>query len=302
MTNPQFPSLFPVLDGRQLTIDQVLKQPTIVRDRIAQVAESLMVAPKFFGPAGGPGVAGGAILYGIVRAVDLFVDGTIEERAPGSEYKVMQGTDQDMKLAKVRDVGLTFRIPDEVRERDWVDMFDQQVQEASNTVANAIDDMALAALNAALDEVISEQPDITGHSWSSLVFDGPLTSITPSAQRPTADWSACQLAADLQRLGVKHDVLVTSPASAHNLRTAYGDKLELALQSAGLELFSNWKIPVGTAYLAQKGTVGIIGYERPLTVLTWPDYPTRSTVAQVSAVPGHAVNKPFNVKRLTGIL
>ncbi|MCW2686144.1 MAG: hypothetical protein JWR37_1034 [Mycobacterium sp.] len=175
MPNYQNPSLYPVLQGRNLTIDQALKQPTIIRDRIAQVAEDLMVAPNFYQPAGGPGVSGGGILYGITRATDLFVDGTIEERAPGGEYQVMAGVDPEMRLAKVRDIGLTFSVPDEMRIRNNVDMFDQEIQQASNTVAYAIDDMALAAVNAALDAQIAEQPDVTGNSWSALVTEGPLT-------------------------------------------------------------------------------------------------------------------------------
>ena len=143
---------------------------------------------------------------------------------------------------------------------------------------------------------------MVGHSWSNLTFVGPLTGITPSNQRPSADWSAAQLAADLQQLGVKHDVLVVSPSAANNLRTAYADGLDLALKSAGLELVSNVKVPVNTCYVAEKGQVGLIGFEEPLNTISWPDYDTRSTVVQAWAVPAFAVTHPFRVKRITGIL
>jgi hypothetical protein len=302
MTSPQYPALLPVLDGRQLTVDQALKQPTLIRDRIAKLADDLMVMPNFFSTSSGQGVTGGGILYSVTRATDQYLDSTLEERAPGAEYKQLQGVDPEVKLAKVKDWGAKFRIEDERRVRNDVDYLDQQTTQLANTIAKKVDDEGLRALNAALDEIIGEQPDVVGHSWSSLVFEGPLTAITPSAQRPTADWSAAQFAADLQQLGVKHDVLVTSPASAHNLRTAYGDKLELALASAGLELVSNVKVPVGTAYAAAKGTAGIVGFEAPLQVTSWPDYETRTTVVQGWAVPAFAVTHPFHLKRITGLL
>lgn len=302
MTDIQYPSLLPVLDGRQLTVDQALRQPMMIRDRIAKLADDLMIMPAFYQPGGAQGVQGGGILYSVTRATDQYLSDTLEERAPGSEYRELQGLDPEVKLATVKDWGGKFRIEDERRVRNDVDYLDQQTTQLANTIAKKVDDQGLKALNDALDSVISEQPDIIGHSWSSLVFEGPLTSITPNGQRPTADWSAAQLACDLQQLGAKMDVLVTSPASAHALRVAYGDKLDLALESAGLELRSNVKVAVGTAYAAEKGTAGIVGFEAPLQITSWPDYETRTTVVQGWAVPAFAVTHPFNVKRITGLV
>ncbi|WP_306461501.1 major capsid protein, partial [Tsukamurella sputi] len=188
------------------------------------------------------------------------------------------------------------------RTRNDVDYLDQQTTQLANTIAKKIDDEAMRVLMAALDDVVTEQPSIVGHSWGDLVTVGPLDQLTPSAHLPTADWSAAQLAADLQQLGVIHDVLVVHPSSAHALRTAYGDKLAAVLTSAGLELVSNIKVPVGGAYVAQKGEVGVVGYETALTVTSWPDYETRSTIVQAYAVPAFAVNKPFHVKHIAGVL
>src|ERR1700738_5236463 len=97
-----------------------------------------------------------------------------------------------------------------------IDYFDQQTMQLANTIAKKIDDEGFRVLNAMLDSLISEQADVVGHSWSNLTFVGPLTAITPSNHRPSADWSAAQLAADLQQLGVKHDVLVVPPSAANN--------------------------------------------------------------------------------------
>ncbi len=301
---PGNPSLLPVLEGRTLSCDEALKSPTILRDRIAKLADDLMVMPIFYDRAGGQGVVnGGGILYNTIRFSDMLVDGQLEARAPGSEYKEMNGVDPEVRLATVSDWGGKFYFEDERRLRNDVDYLDMCTTQLANTISWKIDTAALAAVNTELNALVTsgEQPAVAGHDWTTLQIVGPLDTLTASADLPTADWSAAQLAADLQMLGVKHDVLVVSPHAAHYLRTAYGDKLSLVLESAGLELVSNTKVQTGTAYLAQKGTVGLVGFEVPLTVITLPKQETRSTLVQAYAVPAFAVNRPFNVKMLTGI-
>lgn len=300
-TLPKNPTLAPALDGRNLTVDQALKHPTATRDRIVKIADDLLVATAFYTPAGGP-VQGGGLLYTTTRAADQYLDGTLEERAPGGEYKQLQGVDPDAKLAPVRDWGAKFRIEDERRIRNDVDYLDQQTTQLTNTIAAKIDDEALRVLDAALDDVIAEQPTITGHSWGDAIITGPLDQLTPSGELPTADWSKAQLTADLQQLGVHHDVLVVHPSSAHALRVLYADKLANVLESAGLQLISNNKVAINIAYVAAKGQAGIIAFETPLTVTSWPDPETRTTVVQAFVVPAFAVTKPFHVKRILGIV
>ncbi|TWS26623.1 hypothetical protein FK268_05220, partial [Tsukamurella sputi] len=151
----QNPTLVPALDGRTLTVDQALARPTIIRDRIATLADNLMVAPAFYRPAGGQGVTGGGILYSVTRATDQYLDGDLEERAPGGEYKQLQGVDPEVKLAKVKDWGAKFRIEDERRTRNDVDYLDQQTTQLANTIAKKIDDEAMRVLMAALDDVVT---------------------------------------------------------------------------------------------------------------------------------------------------
>lgn len=65
MTNPLIPSL----TGRQLTLDAALKHPTLIRDRIAKLADDTLLLPKLFRPNGAK-VEGGGLLYSVIQQAD----------------------------------------------------------------------------------------------------------------------------------------------------------------------------------------------------------------------------------------
>ncbi|MGX9295158.1 major capsid protein [Tsukamurella paurometabola] len=291
------PTLLPTLTGRTLTVDAALKHPTAIRDQIAKIADTQLVAPNFFHSLGNP-VEGGGVLYQVLRASDQY-SSDVEQRTPGQEYKVVEGVDPEQRLARVEDWGGKFKITDEQIERNDVSYLDMQTTQLANRIARKLDTRALSVLLDALDD--DPASTVSGHSWGSLVLDGPLDQITPSASRPTADFAAAQLAADLEELGVVHDTLVVHPTQAAALRTAYAEDIGKMLEGAGLKLVSNTLVPVGSAFVAQAGEAGVIAFEKPVTVTTWRDEATRSTWVQSYAVPAFAVNKPAAVKLINGL-
>jgi hypothetical protein len=91
------------------------------------------------------------------------------------------------------------------------------------------------------------------------------------------------------------------PSQARALRQAYAENLGAMLESAGLEMFSNPRVPEGSAFVAQGGMVGSVGFEAPLTVEVYDDRSTRSTWMQAYAVPASAVDPPYAAKRSRAI-
>lgn len=292
---PTISTLLPELSGRNLTVDIALKNPTILRSRIAQIADSQLLAPQFYHPLGAP-VQGGAILYNVLKASDQYAT-DVEKRSPGAEYKVVEGVDPETQMATVNDWGGKFPMTVEQIKRNVVSYMDQQTTQLGNTLAKKLDVAAMAAIEAAIDSANT----VTGHSWESLVFVGTLSSITASNDRPTADFSAAQLKSDLQELGVTHNLLVVHPNQAHKLRTAYGDQLQAMLESAGLSMFVNPRVPTGVAYVLERGRVGTVGFEEPLTVQVWEDKERRQWWVQAYAVPAFAVERPYALKKITGL-
>lgn len=289
-------ALIPELSGRRLTVDIALQNPTrIIGERIAKLADSQILLPKFFRTYGAP-VKGGAMLYTVLQASDFFTS-DIEKRAPRSEYKVVEGVDPEPKMAVVEDWGGKFQVGIEEIRRNDTNYLDQQVTQLANTITRKLDVKVMERVNAD----ITGANVVPGHDWSELVTIGPEADLTPSASLPTADLSAAQLASDLQELGVKHNLLILHPNESHSLRVAYGDKLEAMLKSAGVSLEDNPRVQAGTGWAVERGMVGTVGFESPLTVDAWEDKPTKSWWVQCYVVPAMAVDRPHAAKKLTGL-
>ena len=85
--------LLPSLTGRQLTVDYALKTPSLLRNRIAKLADDQILLPKVCRQFGAK-IEGGALLYNSLSASEFFTS-HIEARMPGAEYKTVEGVDPD---------------------------------------------------------------------------------------------------------------------------------------------------------------------------------------------------------------
>ncbi|OOL30779.1 hypothetical protein GQ85_17695 [Rhodococcus rhodochrous] len=285
-------SLIPQLNGRVLSVDTALKNPTLIRDRIARLADAQLLMPRFFTSLGQP-VDGGGILYSVAKASDLYATG-VEKRSPGAEYAVVNGVDPEQKLATVEDFGGRFQVLDEQRLRSDVSYVDQQVTQLANTIVAKIDAAAMTAIAGAGVEDIASTA-----AWDAFIPDGA----TPSApaDRPTATLAQALEAFEDDALGVTPDTLLVAPAEARVLRTAYGKDLGDVLGSFGLTMVSNARLTPGAAYVLEAGAVGSVGFEVPLTTEVYDERSTRSQWVQSYAVPAFAVEKPYAAKRLTAL-
>lgn len=291
MPNP----LIPELSGTRLTVEAVMARPTILRDRIAKLADPQILLPHLFRPFGAR-VEGGGMLFSIVKASDYFTADPVENRAPGAEYAVLRGTDPESKLAVVNDFGGRVQVLDEDVLRNDINRIDAATVQLTNRIVRELDMRAVAAIEAANPQTIA-----VATPWDDLVTVGPATDITPSADRPTAHWAEAAELMDLDELGHVADTLIVHPSQARALRTAYAGDLTGVLESAGLTLVSNARVPAGTAYLVQSGAVGTVGFEVPLTVEVVPERLTRSRWLMGFVVPAFAVTDPSAVKKLIAL-
>jgi hypothetical protein len=295
VTTPINSPLLPVLNGRQLTVDVVLKQPTIIAQQIAKIAGDLILLPKLFRQYGNR-VQAGAMLWNSLQSSDYYTAAPVEPRVPGAEYAQIEGVLPDPRLSLVEDFGGAFTVPIEQVLRNNISLLDTQVLQLSNTITKSLDLRSISALEA-------ESPASIAVSlpWDAAITVGPLTSLTPSNELPTAHFAAAQALADRDELGVKLDTLLVAPEQAQALKTLYGQYLDAVLKSAGLTMYSNPRLTDGTAYMVQGGMVGVVGWEFGLTTESWMDQAIRSWRVQAFAVPAFAVDRPFACKKLTGL-
>ena len=289
-------ALLPQLTGRELTVDVALRQPSIIAARIASLADDQLLLPHFTHQLGAR-VQGGGMLYSTVTAANYYTRDDVEQRGPGDEYRTTAGVDPTPQLAAVEDWGAKVQIPDEYIIRNNVSYMDQQTTQLANTIARKLDERLLAKL----DDVLTGESIVPGHSWMDVVTIGDPTTLTESAALPSADLAGAQLAADVEELGVKHDLLIVHPQEAFALKVTYAEKLDDMLKSAGVEMVTNPRVTAGTAWTIQRSQVGTVGFEIGLTVDVIDDRHTRSKWVQAYVVPAIAIDRIQSAKKLTGL-
>ncbi|WP_040802800.1 major capsid protein [Nocardia concava] len=296
MPNP----LLPKIDTQgTLNVSALLASPTKLNDVLAKLTAEQLVMDAFFNPIPS-GVSGGGVVYGVLKHGSNYLARDTELRAPGAEY-IVSGSDMPMDLAVPQDWGSKIQILDEHRDRcDAITLANKLIQ-LSNTIARKIDQVALAAVDAALTKhTIAPLP---GHDWSALVTVGPDTSLTPNANRPTADFANANLSAVMDDIGIKGlDTLVCHPQEHARLKIGYGTELAAVLASAGIaKVRPSVLVTPGTAYLVESGLVGRVAFERPMTTEVIDDRHHRAQWIQSYAVPAFAVSKPGGARKITGL-
>lgn len=284
------------LNGNLITVDEALNHPTVITERLADLTFDTVLVDKVFSTIGQP-VTGGAVIYSQTTEKHLFVEG-VADRKPGDEYPVIFSDKPEAQLARVQDFGGKFPVTDEARRRNNSIDFDNAVTRLANTITRKLNSRAIETLEAALS-TLDDGGEITGHSWAGLNLTG--ATPTPSAERPTADLAAAQLAADTDELGVTYSMLLVHPAQRAALATAYGPELKAVLDAFGMTMHATTQVPAGTAYVLDPGSVGFVDYEQPLTTDTWDDREHRQTWVQSYAMPVIGVTSPRSVRKITGL-
>ncbi|EOM74612.1 hypothetical protein DW322_03395 [Rhodococcus rhodnii] len=291
--------LVPALDNNRVSFDAILKSPATLNANIAQLTANRLIMPALFGTSTNK-VEGGGLVYSVLVHGSNFSMRDVEQRSPGAEYIVNDG-EFDFDLAKPQDWGSKIQVLDEeVQRNDTITLKNKLIQQA-NTIVRKIDQVAIAALDAALSK--HSIAPVPGHKWHELVTAGPNDQLTPNANRPTADFARANLISQAQDLGGGTlNVLLLHPEMHMALKIGYGEGLAAALESAGItEVKSSMLIPVDTAYLVEQGKAGVVAFERPLTTETIDDRHHRATWIQSYAVPAFAVTNPSAAVKITGI-
>lgn len=312
MANPLVPSI----SGTQISMHALLSDPRRLNGLIARLTAEQLVVDAFFRPATGA-VTGGGMLYDVLLHGGNFLAAgrDVQSRTPGAEY-VVSTSDLVRDMAVPQDHGARIQILDEERVRYDPAVIANRLAQLANSIARRIDALAVAAVDAALAKY--EIVGVPGHNWDNLVTVGPLTDITPSASRPTADLANAALLIRADDLGIKPaDTLVCHPQQLAALQIGYGPELTDALAAVGItDTRTSMQVANGTAYVVASGAAGVLGFE-PATVDATtggaassggglvteliPDREHRATWIQSYAVPCFACPVPGAIRKITGL-
>lgn len=295
MTNP----LVPTISGQTLSMSALLNNPTRMNQLVARISADQLVADAFFRGASGT-VSGGGMVYDVLLHGQNFTARDVASRPPGGEYIVTMG-DLTRDLATPQDWGAKVLILDEELERFDLTVSGNKIVGLANTITRKIDQLAFAAVDAALTKY--SIASVPGNDWGALTTVGPLDAITPNSERPTADIANAALLVRSADLGIRPpDTLICHPNEQTALRIGYGSELTDVLASVGItSVRTSMQCPVGTAYVCPYGAAGVLGFEHALTTEVIPYREVRGRWVQSFAVPCFAIPLPGAIRKITGL-
>lgn len=285
------------LNNGIISVDQALNDPTIIEQRVAEIAGKNLIVDSIFTEGGE--VSGGTVIYSKITEKHLFTDNDVANRQPGDEYPVVYSSKPEAQLARVQDFGGVFSVSVEARRRNQSIDFDSDVTRLSNTIARKINRVAIETLDAVIAAEENIQLAVT-EPWTGVQLDG--ATPTPPADRPHAHIADAFSLAEQLELGIEYSRMLVSPETRATLRTIYGTGLGAMLEDYGLELISSPYVTNDKAFLVDPGSAGFIRYEEGLTVTSWEDQAHRQTWVQGYAMPVMGVTLPAAVATIHGLI
>lgn len=276
-----------------LSIDEVLADPTVISDRIADIAGQDLLVEKVFSQDNAP-VSGGTVIYSKTTQKHLYTSNDVADRQPGDEYPVVYSDRPELEIARVEDFGGKFAVSDEARRRNLNIDFDNDVTRLANTVTRKLNQRAIETIEAAEEsgETINYAAAFDTRAWWDVKLEGNSADITPATDRPTAAISMMFQEAQETELGINYTHILMSPWQYAGAQAVYGDKLAPTFEQFGLEPVISTNINQDKMYLVDQGKAGFIKYEMPLTVDTWRDHAHRQDWIQAFAMPVMGITLP----------
>lgn len=285
---PSHPFAAPTISGTTITVDQMLRQPTRINRMIMDITRERFIADRIF--ANGGGVSGGAVVYDVAQANELYTGRDVEMIAPGAEFPLTTTDQLAPAMAEVEKWGAKTFILDEARDRNDTAGFVKLIRQLANTFVRKINQRAIAELEKAL---VGAGRSVVGNNWGA--YD---PEVDPPQDSPAYDFGRADMQAENEEMGVDFNLWLINPQEALQLTAIYGP----ALNAPGMpEFYSSPRVAAGTSYVIQSGAVGQMRIEKPMYTVTWREEKVERTWTQTGVRPLWFVDNLFAILKFTGL-
>ena len=295
-SNYQYPFGTATASGNAVTVDMMLNGPTRVTRAVSDVALQNFWADRLFSTPGG--VEGGAVLYDVLTANDLYPTRDVQNVEPGAEFPILTFDRPTPLVAQVEKFGGKFFVTDEARDRNDQTQMRNGVRKIANAVNKGLHTRAVAVVDAAATTYSRTLAAANTWTTSTTTVASSLTSVLG----PAAVFASVQLQADTDELGVQFDSFIVNPTQASKFTMFYGaNNWRQILADSNLTMYSSNRVTAGTAYFFEEGGVGEMRFEKPLGTETWREQATERTWVQSSIRPVMYVTNPYSLLKVTGL-
>lgn len=289
-----------VQDG-SITVDMFVQEPTRLSNYVASLTQANLVSQFLFTSTQ---AQGGAIMYDRLVANKATAADRPGVIAPGGEFPTIGAGEGEPVVDPVVKTGGKFEITREAQLRNDPILLQRGAQRVANTMTKDIDGRAFDVISSTLD-AIPNSLKVESSGWAAA------GQVQASAKTATTGEGALidnleegKLLAEETGLGYNVDTLVLRPRDAKNLRTILGlQNWQGILSTLGVTLYvtQSDKLADGEGLLLQRGAVGVMGVEDPISTDNEYLKATQKTVFYTWATMAFGVTDPFSVVKLTGL-
>ena len=289
-----------VQDG-SITVDMFVQEPTRLSNYVASLTQANLVSQFLFTSTQ---AQGGAIMYDRLVANKATAADRPGVIAPGGEFPTIGAGEGEPVVDPVVKTGGKFEITREAQLRNDPILLQRGAQRVANTMTKDIDGRAFEVISSTLD-AIPNSLKVESSGWAAA------GQVQASAKTATTGEGALidnleegKLLAEETGLGYNLDTLVLRPRDAKNLRTILGlQNWQGVLNTLGVTLYvtQSDKLADGEGLLLQRGAVGVMGVEDPISTDNEYLKATQKTVFYTWATMAFGVTDPFSVVKLTGL-
>lgn len=247
-------------DGPTLTVNSLLRSPTIIPRRIIDITSQRFIADQILRSA--PQAPSGVVEYW--ESNPLFADTDSEIVAEGAEIPVTGTSIGDLKVVQVIKRALGLRITREMQDRNQIDIANLKMQQVSNTLVKDWDSVFMDALVAAIPESHTVAASDTWDSAdattrkdlgaASKTILGEKRGFTPNTLIISVNTAMDFLSNDDTWKAFVGNTADQSPAVTG----------KLPVKVWGYDAWSTYNIDDDDAIVCERGTVGFISDERAL--------------------------------------
>lgn len=303
-------------DGPRLTVNQMVKSPTLVPKRIVSMVGQGFMVDRLLRQ--GPPIPGGSLIYS--ESEPLYANDAPMNVEEFGEIPLTTTSSGEMKVAHSVKKALGFRISQESIDRNNFDKVQQDMTKLKNSFAKAYEDVFLTALLAALPTLAA-----SGASWvnttASSAGQGIYADLThgtyniANADADTSNGTGEQkfdFNADTVVINDKVAKLmllnadITKVLGIGNAATMQplisGDATQAFLKAFNLNLVTSWRLDPDKAILLESKTIGGVSDERVLGATPlYEDRPTETWRTDVSRMSAVFIDQPKAGLVITGI-
>lgn len=292
--SPSHPLGPPSISNTDLTVDLALQSPTRITKTIEDLTLQKFLVDKVF--SNGGGVTGGAVLYDVALANDLYLSREVEPIAPGGDYPIVDGERRAPAIASVEKWGGKVFILDEARDRNDTALFARKLRQLGNTIVRRNNTNTMGILDAA---VTTYARTMEGNNWGTVKTAG--NEASQSSKFPVADLAKVKAQAEIDELGIEFNLVILNPQEYAIGVAIYGSNagFKAVLADMGFDLYVSNRQTAGKAKVVSAGQVGQYRVEQPIQTLPYRDEDTDRTWVKGSVKPVQFVDNPFAIIELT---